>query len=161
MSTEQESTWCQVPPGRLSLKEGLRLKKLQKQLGVGLNLQRLRCSLEKSKNLLRVRTAQQRAKKLVEERNRADMAFRERGPTSLTKGSNVRLNLTIKQFEETGRFWRQLWEAEPHHDPTHPELVNWRKEMREKAMGQAGDQNPGSMAESIALFPPYLTGLQP
>ncbi len=53
------------------------------------------------------------------------MAYIEKGPTSLTKGTN--------EFEETGRFLRQLWKSESHHEPTHPELASWKRVMREKA----------------------------
>ncbi len=102
----------------------------------------MRCALEKSKNLLRVRTAQQKAQKMVEARKCADAAFKEKGPKSLAKGTNVRLTLSSRQFDETSEFWRRLWETESHHVPTHPEIASWKREVRKRAMGEAGNQSP-------------------
>ncbi len=70
---------------RPTVKQGMRLKKLQKQLGNKLDLQKLRIALEKRKNLLRVRTTQQKALTVVKARKQADRDYAEKGPSSLTR----------------------------------------------------------------------------
>ena len=97
---------------------------------------------EKLLGLLKVKSLQARRHKQKEQLQTANAKLAETGPKKWSQQGAEQAVLSDSQVEELGTFWKGLWETEGQYSPTHPALLEWKKEVRAQAEATPEDGDP-------------------